>query len=1136
MCVRSRILKFSLLLVIWTAAGVHVSQGQVSPSLYDYPRSGLDWYTLETPHFNIIFHADSAGKGSSRTAQAVARIAEEIYGPITSLYEYEPDTRVSFVLKDFEDYSNGAAYFFDNKIEIWAPALDSPLRGDHNWLRNVITHEFTHIIQVQKTMKMQRRLPFLYFQFLDYEDVKRPDVLYGYPDKIVTYPVPILNNPAWFAEGTAQYQRTGLHYDTWDTHRDMLLRTRVLAGKELSLEEMGGFYSHNSLMREGVYNHGFALTRYLASTYGESSLREISEALARWKNWNIERAIKDAIGVDGDKVYSDWMRTLRDQYETNTRAIRAEIVEGEILEPEGFQNFYPRFSPDGKQLAYVSNRKEDFSRSSLYIRDLESGEVVVYDLEGFAGSPFTYTCSLGHRIVTGVSGAFDWSPDGTRIVYARVRDTAHGYLYSDLYEYDLDSRKSSRLTIEQRAASPAYAPDGKQIVFVGQGDGTSNLFLFDRSTEEIVPITEYVDGTQVTDPTWHPSGDWIYFARFDGKSRDVLRIRPDGSGQEVVIGTGADERSPAFDAAGSYLYFSSDQSGIFNLYRISVDKIGEIEPERLTNVLGGAFMPEVSPSGSDLLAYAHYQWDGYKIALLKPGTVPPEGAPALVYEPPSVTQKQEELLAGVTDWSALNDASEGDVRSLSPEALSRLRSTGSVPLEAQEEGTLEAGKYRNLFTSFSFFPVLRLDQYVSRDRSRLDARLGKRSVGETLLRNTKIGTYVTSREILEGLSLLGGIMFSPGSAKSESIGDFFSPSSLLSLERDLFLQFEYKKGFKFLPQRWAPQLALELYNIRRNVENGLSIEEFPCTSCFPDTTFADLSYNLWEADLIARSKINRGVMLEGGCRFSPYRVTTERFFSRESNQSVDPSSSRYYIGRTFWVKTYLEALHPYRDSDVVPDGLLVEASFEYEPGRLLEKFDIEDGLLVPRYQQFKNQRLTLDTRFGMRLPGSIKGGSHGLGVRLRASSILGGEVDNFFNDYVGGLIGARGYPFYALGGNETLWFQAAYHFPVLPSVHKQLLFTFVDKVYARVYADAALAWSGAWPGLGETRKDIGAELRFGLGSFYLLPTALFVSASYGLDSFDYQLDEGFLTPDGKSSVRYGNEMLWHFGVLFSFDP
>ena len=109
----------------------------------------------------------------------------------------------------------------------------------------------------------------------------------------------------------------------------------------------------------------------------------------------------------------------------------------------------------------------------------------------------------------------------------------------------------------------------------------------------------------------------------------------------------------------------------------------------------------------------------------------------------------------------------------------------------------------------------------------------------------------------------------------------------------------------------------------------------------------------------------------------------------------------------------------------MPVGLRFELGYENERARLLERFDIEDGLLVPVYKRDQIHRLTFDARYGLRLPGTVNGGRHGLGLRLRASSILGPTVDDFYNDYVGGLIGARGYPFFALGGNETLWFQAA---------------------------------------------------------------------------------------------------------------
>ena len=86
---------------------------QTNPIYYDYSYNHLDWFTMESEHFMVHFQ-----EGNDRSAQVVSRIAEEIYGPITELYEHEPDEKVSIILKDREDYSNGAAYFFDNKIMI----------------------------------------------------------------------------------------------------------------------------------------------------------------------------------------------------------------------------------------------------------------------------------------------------------------------------------------------------------------------------------------------------------------------------------------------------------------------------------------------------------------------------------------------------------------------------------------------------------------------------------------------------------------------------------------------------------------------------------------------------------------------------------------------------------------------------------------------------------------------------------------------------------------------------------------------------------------------------------------------------------------------------------------------------------
>lgn len=1106
------LMHISLLLGALGAVGIGTVHAQEPLAYIDYIRSDLDWYTIETEHFLVHFHGEETGEGS-RTARVVARIAEDIYGPITELYEWQPDTKVSFILKDYEDYSNGAAYFFDNVIEIWAPALQTPFRGNHNWLRNVITHEFLHMIQVQKTMKASRRLPFVYLQYLDYESARRPDVLYGFPNIIASYPVPILNNPAWLAEGTAQFQRADFDYDRWDSHRDMLLRTQVLAGEELTLSEMGGFYSHNSLERESVYNHGFAFSRYLADRFGEEGLRALSAELGSWGNWNMKQAAQDAFGIRGNVLYEDWMQALRTHYEAHRPAGTPGVT---VLEEGGFHNYWPVVSPDGSRVAYVSNRGEDFSRSGIWVQDLSDGpdtsaHVILESDELAAGAG--YTCSLGHRLVPSVSGPFSWTPDGTHLVYARTHDTAEGHLVLDLYRINVDSGEKERLSEGLRASSPTVSPDGATVAMIIQRDGSTNLAVAAMPSDpedSIVPadlrfLTAHADGSQVTDPVFSPDGEWLYYGWQRDHGRDIRRVRVSDGVMEVILDGPEDERNPAFGLDGGMIY-ASDRSGIYNLYRLYPDG----SSRALTDVVGGAFMPEVTPAG-DIL-FSDFTATGYRIVEL-------DSAARTVAVSDYVAP---DFLVAYDETPATSMAPESDTDK-------DVRAFGASGLEEEASG------YSPVFTSISFLPVIRLDQYVSRERSRTDERLPDRGRGETIWRNTKVGMYASTREVLGGMSFFGGLLIGPGSTDASSPGDFLSPSNLLDLERDGFLQIDYARGLPFISGRWNPRFSAQVFNIRRHVENGLDIEEFPCTACYPETTYGDLTYNLWEVSLLARSKISRVLLGEVGYRYSPYRVKTNSFFSKELGQTVPSSSSRYFIGRAWTARMTYEGFHPHINSDVIPDGVRAEFELDVESGRLLESFDISEGILQPVYESDRVNRLTFSARGGFRLPGVDNPGAHGIGFRLRASTILGSEVDDFYNDFVGGMTGARGYPFYALGGNETWWTGVSYLFPLFPRIGNHVGFLYLDKVYGRIYADAAMAWSGPWPGLDSVRKDAGAEIRIGLGSFYLLPTALFASATYGLDAFDFQLDEGFVTPDGQQSVRYGKEWQWHVGLLFGFD-
>lgn len=320
----------------------------------DFNHPELNWQTIETEHFLIHYH-----DGAERTGHEVAKIAETVYEPITTMYNHKPDQRISFVIKDDEDFSNGYADFVDNKIIIYAPALDYELRGTHPWLWNVITHEFTHVIQIQTTMKFGRKLPEIYFQWLGYETERRPDVLYGYPNVLVSYPFAGFVIPSWFAEGVAQYNNPVFGYDYWDSHRDMILRMYMIDGNPLGWEEMGVF-GKNGLGNESSYNAGFSLVAYIAQKYGIDKLQLISRKLSSPFCLTIDGAIEATLHKTGPQLYDEWKREKTIEYKRISDSIKSERIEGEIIESDGFGNFYPAFSSDGSKIAYISNKDKDY--------------------------------------------------------------------------------------------------------------------------------------------------------------------------------------------------------------------------------------------------------------------------------------------------------------------------------------------------------------------------------------------------------------------------------------------------------------------------------------------------------------------------------------------------------------------------------------------------------------------------------------------------------------------------------------------------------------------------------------------------------------------------------------------------------
>ena len=418
-------------------------------------------------------------------------------------------------------------------------------------------------------------------------------MIHGYPRTLVSFPLAGTVIPPWFAEGMAQLHRAGLDYDTWDTHRDMLLRTAVMEGGLLSLKDMS-IYGKNSLGNERVYNQGYGLALYIARRYGEDVIPRLAAAMKAPLRTGFSGAVKKVLQKSEADLYAEWNEWLRQEYTKTTESMVGNAVQGSVIRPRGVGSFHPVFSPDGRSVAYISTGSRDYlSQLSLRIIEPESGR--------------------DRRVKSGVTSSVSWSPDGRKLVYAKkTARTGWGSHFYDLYIYDLNTKKEERLTRSLRARQPDWSPNGKKFVCVVEEDGTANLAVIGADGIGFKRITDFHDGEQVYSPRWMgKEGRIVFTVSTTGRPRDIAVIDSSGKDFTYLIRTEHDERDAFPDAEGHAVYYASDKSGIFNIYKLDLVTRSETQ---LTNVLGGAFMPSVN--GKGVLVYALFQTGGYRIALI----------------------------------------------------------------------------------------------------------------------------------------------------------------------------------------------------------------------------------------------------------------------------------------------------------------------------------------------------------------------------------------------------------------------------------------------------------------------------------------------------------------------------------------
>ncbi|HEX5138449.1 MAG TPA: S41 family peptidase [Planctomycetota bacterium] len=148
------------------------------------------------------------------------------------------------------------------------------------------------------------------------------------------------------------------------------------------------------------------------------------------------------------------------------------------------------WSPDGKRLLIASNR------------DLGGQELDLYEVNLAGGTP--------RRLTVDGAREASYSPDGTRIVYARGSNTIYWDNYAgsanfDLYVLDVKGGTPLRLTdTPGNERWPFFSADGRRIRFTAEEKGVANFYEMPAEGGERKQLTKYTDDVQRPDLAW----DW----------------------------------------------------------------------------------------------------------------------------------------------------------------------------------------------------------------------------------------------------------------------------------------------------------------------------------------------------------------------------------------------------------------------------------------------------------------------------------------------------------------------------------------------------------------------------------------------------------------------------------------------------
>jgi Tol biopolymer transport system component len=388
-------------------------------------------------------------------------------------------------------------------------------------------------------------------------------------------------------EGMAEYLSIGPNHPATDA----IIRDAALNGNLPTMKQMT-----ERPDRYFPYRYGESFWRWIGQRWGDEIIGEI---LAATPTLGVDRAFKRHTGFDLSELGDEWKETMQTTYLPAVASLdRPRKIALPLLNEKrtgGIIPVYvaPAFSPDGRQIAYISSgsllRAEVFL--DLYLADATTGK----RLKRLT----TSTVNPEFEELRYIYSQSAFSPDGRTLAYTAQTGGKDVIYLEDVKSLNILRRLDTGL---ESMIGPTWSPDGKQIVFSGAKGGFTNLYKIDSDGRNFQQIT--TGDWAALMPSWSPDGRRVAFVSDRGPLTDFQTLKF-GKWQintldlqtgniEVIPGQEGKNLNPQWAPDGKSLAYISDRTGIAQLFIYDFDAK---EHYQITKFIGGVqSLTENSPA------------------------------------------------------------------------------------------------------------------------------------------------------------------------------------------------------------------------------------------------------------------------------------------------------------------------------------------------------------------------------------------------------------------------------------------------------------------------------------------------------------------------------------------------------------